>query len=64
MCVLFVLPTSHPVSAMNMNYAVVAIGGVLVLVVLGWFAWGRKSFFGSVVTRADSDKGHGEPLRQ
>jgi hypothetical protein len=33
-----------------MNYAVVAIGGVLVLVVIAWFAWGRASFRGAAGT--------------
>ncbi len=27
-CVLFVLPTAHPVTQFNMNYAVVSVGGI------------------------------------
>ncbi|CAL1710337.1 unnamed protein product [Somion occarium] len=49
-CILFVLPTSHPVSSTNMNYAIVAVGALILLVALGWFIWGRKTFHGSVRT--------------
>ncbi|KZW03950.1 amino acid transporter [Exidia glandulosa HHB12029] len=49
-CVLFVLPTSHPVTPDNMNYAVVAIGGLLVIVTINWLLWGRKTFTGPVRT--------------
>ncbi|KAL4248417.1 Amino Acid-Polyamine-Organocation Transporter [Abortiporus biennis] len=42
--VLFILPTAHPVTSTNMNYAIVAIGGIIVLVGIAWFAWGRQSF--------------------
>ncbi|TFY50306.1 hypothetical protein EVG20_g11596 [Dentipellis fragilis] len=28
-CVLFVLPTARPVTAQNMNYAIVAVGGII-----------------------------------
>jgi len=45
-----VLPTARPVSAQNMNYAVVAIGGVLLLVGVMWLAWGRRTFRGAVAT--------------
>ncbi|KAI0033568.1 amino acid transporter [Vararia minispora EC-137] len=49
-CILFVLPTSFPVTAQNMNYAIVAIGGVVLLVVGAWFAWGQGSFRGAAGT--------------
>ncbi|KAH9934533.1 amino acid transporter [Epithele typhae] len=49
-CVLFVLPTAHPTTALNMNYAIVAIGGVILLVGLGWLFWGRFRFVGPVRT--------------
>ncbi|KAJ6624395.1 amino acid transporter [Mycena sp. CBHHK59/15] len=49
-CTLFVLPTAHPVNALNMNYAVVAVGGVLLLVLGMWVAWGRGRFTGPVLT--------------
>ncbi|EEB91537.1 hypothetical protein MPER_10084, partial [Moniliophthora perniciosa FA553] len=49
-CVLFVLPTSHPVTKDNMNYAVVSIGGLLLIVSLTWLFWGRYRFKGPVHT--------------
>ena len=49
-CVLFVLPTAYPVDALNMNYAVVAIGGVILIVSLCWLAWGHRHFRGPVST--------------
>ena len=49
-CVLFVLPTAYPVNALNMNYAVVAIGGVILLVSLCWLVWGHRHFRGPVST--------------
>ena len=33
-----------------MNYAIVAIGALILLVVLGWFAWGKDTFKGAVRT--------------
>lgn len=33
-----------------MNYAVVAVGALIVLVICGWFGWGRGVFGGSVRT--------------
>nr|GAT50889.1 amino acid metabolite permease [Mycena chlorophos] len=49
-CILFVLPTAHPVNALNMNYAVVAVGGLMVLVLFMWVVWGRGRFKGPVFT--------------
>jgi hypothetical protein len=49
-CVLFVLPTAYPVDVFNMNYAVIAVGGLLVIVTINWFWWGRHSFKGLVKT--------------
>ncbi|VDB96698.1 unnamed protein product [Peniophora sp. CBMAI 1063] len=57
-CVLFVLPTARPVTAQNMNYAIVAVGGIIVLVVLAWFGWGRHSFKGPVATAALEQQEH------
>ncbi|KAJ7268040.1 amino acid/polyamine transporter I [Mycena rebaudengoi] len=51
-CVLFILPTAHPVTVLNMNYSVVAVGGLLLLVVLMWVFWGRQRFKGPVLTAA------------
>ena len=33
-----------------MNYAIVAIGGVVLIVALCWVAWGRRHFHGPVST--------------
>ncbi|KAI6126824.1 amino acid transporter [Pisolithus sp. B1] len=49
-CGLFVLPTVYPVNALNMNYSVVAIGGVIVVVTVNWFSWGHRSFSGPMRT--------------
>ncbi|EJC99705.1 uncharacterized protein FOMMEDRAFT_93126 [Fomitiporia mediterranea MF3/22] len=49
-CILFILPTAHPTNAQNMNYAVVAIGGLIVLTTLAWLFWGRVQFDGPVKT--------------
>jgi hypothetical protein len=52
MSVLFILPTARPVTALNMNYAVVAIGGLIVLVTVQYVLWGRKVYNGVVHTYA------------
>ncbi|KAI8824007.1 APC amino acid permease [Fimicolochytrium jonesii] len=44
--VLFVLPTGYPVTAQNMNYAVVMLGFVLVLSMGWWIVDARKWFKG------------------
>ncbi|KAJ7061260.1 amino acid transporter [Mycena amicta] len=49
-CILFILPTAHPVNELNMNYAVVAVGGVMLLVLGMWVGWGRSGFKGPVGT--------------
>ncbi|CAE6528864.1 unnamed protein product [Rhizoctonia solani] len=49
-CVLFILPTSMPVNALNMNYSIVAIGAVLVLILSSWVFYGRYHFKGPVST--------------
>ncbi|WWD16290.1 hypothetical protein CI109_100716 [Kwoniella shandongensis] len=50
MSVFFVLPASHPTTALNMNYAIVAIGGLVVLVSLQWLFWGKNVYQGVVHT--------------
>ena len=50
MSVLFVLPTAHPVTDLNMNYAIVAIGGLILLSTLQYVLWGRKHYNGIVQT--------------
>ena len=52
-CVLFILPTATPVTELNMNYSIVAIGGVIALVGVVWAAWGRRHFRGPVQTIVD-----------
>lgn len=49
-CVLFILPTSMPVNALNMNYSIVAIGAVLLLIMSSWVFYGRYHFKGPVST--------------
>ncbi|KAL5513726.1 hypothetical protein ACEPAH_4126 [Sanghuangporus vaninii] len=49
-CVLFILPTVRPTNAQNMNYAIVAIGGLLVITTSMWVFWGRSRFIGPVKT--------------
>ena len=49
-CVLFILPTAHPTTALNMNYAIVAIGAVVLIVAVCWTVWGRFHFVGPVKT--------------
>ena len=64
-CVLFILPTAHPTTALNMNYSIVAIGAVFVLVGACWAFWGRFRFRGPVKTAlAAAASSDGEPLRQ
>ncbi|EJU00128.1 hypothetical protein DACRYDRAFT_55071 [Dacryopinax primogenitus] len=49
-CVLFILPTSTPVTSLNMNYAILAIGAILILVALQYLIWGQWIFRGVVTT--------------
>lgn len=39
-----------------MNYAVVAVGGCMLLVLLMWVFWGRTRFSGPVFTRAELER--------
>ncbi len=50
MSVLFVLPTAHPVTSLNMNYAIVAIGGLIVLTTLQYVLWGGRHYNGIIHT--------------
>ena len=49
-CVLFILPTSYPATSLNMNYAIVAVGGIILVVGFTWAIWGRFHFVGPVKT--------------
>ncbi|KIK65291.1 hypothetical protein GYMLUDRAFT_93955 [Collybiopsis luxurians FD-317 M1] len=53
-CVLFILPTAFPVNKNNMNYAVVSIGGIMIIVTITWVFWGRFQYKGPVLTNTDS----------
>lgn len=55
-CVLFILPTAHPVNQLNMNYAVVAVGGIMLIVSSTWIFWGRFRFTGPVHTNIDIEE--------
>jgi len=50
MSVLFIMPTSYPATAQNMNYAVVAIGGLIAIVTVQWVSWGMHVYDGVVHT--------------
>ena len=43
-CVLFVLPPASPVTVSTFNYAPVAVAVVVVIAVVTWFAWGKRTF--------------------
>ncbi|HEX9038662.1 MAG TPA: amino acid permease [Ktedonobacterales bacterium] len=47
--VLFLTPETFPITALNLNYAPVALGVCLVLLVIWWFASQRNSFKGPIV---------------
>jgi amino acid transporter len=47
--VFLVLPTTMPVTAQNMNYASLILGGVLILVTIDWVFRARKKFDGPVM---------------
>ncbi|KAJ3788430.1 amino acid transporter [Lentinula aff. detonsa] len=49
-CVLFILPTGFPVNKNNMNYAVVSVGGIILIVATTWLSWGRFHYEGPVLT--------------
>ncbi|KAJ3999015.1 amino acid/polyamine transporter I [Lentinula boryana] len=49
-CVLFILPTGSPVNKNNMNYAVVSVGGIIMIVATTWISWGRFRYKGPVLT--------------
>lgn len=50
MSIFFILPTSSPVTTLNMNYAIVAVGGVLVLITVMYFLQGRHYYKGPITT--------------
>ena len=44
--VLFVLPTAYPVTAVNLNYAGIMLGGTLILAFASWFIFAHRWFDG------------------
>ncbi|KAF8909728.1 amino acid transporter [Gymnopilus junonius] len=63
-CVLFILPTAHPVNQSNMNYAIVSVGGIFLIVGFTWLLWGRHRFSGPVHTNPDFAAKHEAPPSQ
>ncbi|KAF8526995.1 amino acid transporter [Hysterangium stoloniferum] len=63
-CILFVLPTARPVTVLNMNYAIVAIGGLILLVLVAWFMYGKTHFKGSVSTIGEEGAGAGREEKE
>lgn len=53
--VIFMLPTIYPVKAETLNYAPVAVGGLLVLVTASWLLSARHWFHGPRVDVDNSD---------
>jgi choline transport protein len=47
--VFLLFPPYQPVTAQNMNYAPVVLGGVLILSAVWWFVRGKKEFVGPVL---------------
>ncbi|KAK2602232.1 hypothetical protein N8I77_008782 [Diaporthe amygdali] len=43
------LPPAQPVTAVNMNYAGVVLGGVLIFSTIGWIGYGRKHYEGPIL---------------
>ncbi|KAJ4478037.1 amino acid transporter [Lentinula aciculospora] len=60
-CVLFILPTASPVNKNNMNYAVVSVGGIVMIVTTTWIFWGRFRYKGPVLTHLRRASGSGIP---
>ena len=58
-CILFVLPSASPITAVTFNYTIVAVAVVVGAAAIWWFASARKWFTGP--RRADIEKAaHGE----
>lgn len=47
-CILFVLPTSWPVTPDTMNYAIVPFAFIMIVSMTYFYFWGRKWFTGPV----------------
>lgn len=66
--VIFVFPTVRPVTAENMNYAIVYLGGILAASLAYWFISGRKFYTGPLIEAevqpAESDTVSSEEERE
>jgi amino acid transporter len=47
--VIFLFPTYRPVTALNMNYAIAFLAGILLAAMIYWFVSGRKFYNGPIV---------------
>jgi len=52
---MFMLPTAYPVTSQTFNYAPVAVGGSLVLIIASWLLSARFWFSGPKVDVDNSD---------
>ncbi|CAO3660229.1 unnamed protein product [Umbelopsis vinacea] len=56
--VLFVLPPNSPITPVNMNYACLAIGAVILGAGGRWIIDGRKWFKGPIINLSDEERAH------
>ncbi|RMZ75558.1 hypothetical protein DV737_g5239, partial [Chaetothyriales sp. CBS 132003] len=47
--IIFILPTVRPVTALNMNYAIVFLAAIFLAATIWWYASGRKWYTGPIV---------------
>jgi len=47
--IIFLFPTVRPVTALNMNYAIAFLGGILIAATVYWLVSGRKFYTGPIV---------------
>ncbi|EMC98071.1 hypothetical protein BAUCODRAFT_32069 [Baudoinia panamericana UAMH 10762] len=55
--IIFIMPTALPVTAENMNYAIVYLGGILFFSMLWWYISGRRYYTGPLI-EADIQEEH------
>lgn len=51
------MPTARPVTAENMNYAIVYLAGILAFAAVYWFVQGRKFYTGPLIEAAIDENG-------
>ncbi|EME86878.1 uncharacterized protein MYCFIDRAFT_56217 [Pseudocercospora fijiensis CIRAD86] len=54
--IIFIMPTIRPVTAENMNYAIVYLAGILFFSTIYWFSRGRRFYTGPVVEAEVADE--------